>query len=429
MAETTLTASSVGRTRWRRIIPVAFLMYTIAYMDRINVGFGFSGMEKSLHISASAAGLAGGIFFFGYLFLQVPGGHMASKFSAKKFVFFALLVWGLFAILTGLVQNQAELLVVRFLLGVAEGGVWPATLVLLSRWFPSEERARANMYWMFCLPVAAIIMAPLSGLIVQHLSWRYLFIFEGIPPFLWAIVWWLLIADSPETAAFISPEEKAYLKAKFEEDRIAAKNVTQDWKSAFGNPKVWLLVLIYFLVQIGFYGFALWLPTVIKGLTNSGFTVTGLITALPFLAALILMWINANHSDKTGERKGHVGFPLIFGGLALLGSTLSSHVIILSLIFLILTEGFMLPYIGVFWTLPPLLVTDAGLGPTMGLINGIGNLGGFFGPFIVGALITATHSTVSGMITLTVVLVVSGILILSLRTAPMPGAVHSAVDA
>lgn len=420
MSQFSASNGSIGRTRWRRIIPVAFLMYTIAYMDRINVGFGFSGMEKSLHISASVAGLAGGIFFFGYLFLQIPGGHIAAKFSAKKFVLISLLVWGLFAILTGVVTNETELLVVRFLLGVAEGGVWPATLILLSRWFPLEERARANMYWMFCLPVAAIIMAPISGIIVQHLSWRYLFIFEGLPPFIWAIVWWLLIADSPETASFISADEKEYLRTKFEEDRAQTKDVSQDWRVAFSNPRVWLLVVIYFLVQVGFYGFALWLPTVIKGLTKSGFTATGFITALPFLAALILMWINANHSDRTGERKGHVALPLIFGGLALFGSTITTHMIWLSLIFLILTEGFMLPYIGVFWTLPPLLIKEAGLGPTMGLINGIGNLGGFFGPFIVGALITATHSTFSGMVTLTIVLIVAGLLILTLRTRTAP---------
>ncbi|SMC04826.1 Sugar phosphate permease [Sulfobacillus thermosulfidooxidans DSM 9293] len=414
MTNTVNVTSSPGRTRWRRIIPVAFLMYTIAYMDRINVGFGFDGMEKGLHISASTAGLAGGIFFFGYLFLQIPGGYIASKFSAKKFVFASLLVWGVFAVLTGLVQNKTELLVVRFLLGVAEGGVWPATLVLLSHWFPQDERARANMYWMFCLPAAAIIMAPLSGLIVQHLSWRYLFVLEGIPPFIWAIVWWIFIDDSPDTASFISPEERAYLQKKFQEDRAAAQDVSPSWKKAFTNPKVWLLVGIYFLVQVGFYGFALWLPTVIKNLTKTGFTETGLVTALPYLAALIVMWINANHSDKTGERKAHVALPLIFGGLALLGSTLTTQNILVSLIFLILTEAFMLPYIGVFWTLPPLLVTAEGLGPTMGLINGIGNLGGFFGPFIVGALITATHSTFAGLVTLTGVLIVAGLLVFSL---------------
>lgn len=408
--------ADIPRTRWRRIIPVAFLMYTIAYMDRINIGFGFSGIEKSLHTTASVAGLAGGIFFFGYLFLQIPGGHIAAKFSAKKFVLASLLVWGIFAILSGLVQNTTELLIVRFLLGVAEGGVWPATLILLSRWFPQEERARANMYWMFCLPVAAVIMAPVSGWIMANLSWRWLFILEGLPPFLWAIVWWLLIADSPTEAKFISSAERDYLAQKFEQDRLNTRPVANNWRAAFSNPRVWLLVLVYFLVQIGFYGFSLWLPTVIKNVSKTGFTATGFLTALPFLAAILFMWLNANHSDKTGERKAHVAVPLILGGIALFLSAVTSHAVLLSILLLILTEGFMLPYIGVFWTLPPMLVSPEGLGPTLGLINGIGNLGGFFGPFIVGALISTTHSTFSGLAVLTVVLIVAGLIVLSLRT-------------
>ena len=409
--------SSAGTVRWRRIIPIAFLMYTIAYMDRINVGFGFDGIEKSLHVSATLAGLAGGIFFFGYLFLQIPGGWIASRFSAKKFVFFSLLAWGTFAVLTGLVQNSTQLLIVRFLLGVSEGGVWPATLVLLSRWFPYDERGRANMYWMFCLPAAAIIMAPLSGAIVAHLSWRWLFIIEGLPPFVWAAIWWFAIDDSPETASFISPDERAYLKQKHSEDRATRPAATQDWKAAFRNPRVWLLVAVYFLVQIGFYGFSLWLPTVIKDVTKVGFTATGFLTAIPFLVALLFMWINANHSDKTGERKAHAAVPLILGGIALILSTVTTNTVLLSFVFLVLTEGFMLPYIGVFWTLPPLLAGPEALGPTMGLINGIGNLGGFFGPFIVGALITATHSTFAGLLVLTIVLVVAGLLLLSLPIA------------
>ncbi|NMP21400.1 MFS transporter [Sulfobacillus harzensis] len=411
-----MEAAAVPRVRWRRIVPIAFLMYTIAYMDRINVGFGFSGMEKSLHISAAIAGLAGGIFFFGYLFLQVPGGWFASRISAKKFVFYALLVWGVFAILTGLVSNEAELLIVRFLLGVAEGGVWPATLILLARWFPIEERARANMYWMFCLPVAAIIMAPISGAIVAHMSWRYLFIFEGIPPFIWAAIWWWTVDDSPETAKFISPEERDYLRAKFAEDTSRYQPSANNWRAAFSNGRIWLLVAVYFLVQVGFYGFSLWLPTVIKDVTKTGFTATGLLTALPYVAAVIFMWINANHSDRTLERRAQTALPLIFGGIMLILSALTTQIIFLSVIFLILTEGFMLPYVGVFWTLPPLIVAEDALGPTNGLINGIGNLGGFFGPYVVGALITATGTTFAGLVFLTIALLVAGGLLFTLRT-------------
>ena len=212
---TQLPMASTPHQRWWRIIPVAFLMYTIAFMDRINIGFGIPGMEKTLGIAADVAGLAGGIFFFGYMFLQIPGGQLAVTWSAKKFVFISLIVWGIFAILTGLVQNIAELLIVRFLLGVAEGGVWPATLILLAKWFPMEERGRANSYWMFCLPVASIIMSPISGWILTWTDWRTLFMLEGIPPLVWAAIWWFFIDESPDTAKWLSPEERSYLDRKF----------------------------------------------------------------------------------------------------------------------------------------------------------------------------------------------------------------------
>lgn len=220
-------------------------MYTIGFMDRINIGFGFSGMEKSLSTSATVAGLAGGIFFFGYLFLQIPGGQLGVRWSAKKFVTLSLLFWGFFAILTGAVQNVPELLTVRFLLGVAEGGVWPATLALLAKWFPMEERARANSYWMFCLPVAAIIMSPVAGLILAHMSWRWLFFLEGLPAFVWAVVWWIFIDDSPETAKWLSTEERDYLRAKFAEDEKNIRPIANNWQKAFVNGQVWLSVLTH----------------------------------------------------------------------------------------------------------------------------------------------------------------------------------------
>lgn len=414
---TQTSMASVPHQRWWRIIPVAFLMYTIAFMDRINIGFAIPGMEKSLGIAADVAGLASGIFFFGYMFLQIPGGQLAVKWSAKKFVLCSLLVWGIFAILTGLVQNTAELLIVRFILGVAEGGVWPATLVLLSRWFPMEERARANSYWMFCLPVASIIMSPISGWILTWTDWRMLFILEGIPPLVWAAIWWFFIDDSPDTAKWILPAEREYLDRKFAEERSATA-VTQQgrWTDALKSGRVWYLVVIYFLVQVGFYGVTLWLPVIIKGLTKQGFGLVGLLAALPYVAAVIGLYFNANHSDRTGERRLHVAIPLIIGGLMLLLSGLTGpSSAVLGVIFLILTEGFLLPYVGVFWTLPPMFLNEETVGSGMGLINALGNLGGFVGPYIIGYFIIATGSNLTGITILSISLVAGGIMTILFR--------------
>ncbi|QBD78877.1 MFS transporter [Ktedonosporobacter rubrisoli] len=410
-------AVAIPRQRWVRIIPVAFLMYTIAFMDRINIGFGIPGIEKSLGVDATIAGLASGIFFFGYLFLQIPGGHLAITWSARKFVTISLIVWGVFAVLTGLAQNATQLLIVRFILGVAEGGVWPATLVLLANWFPLDERARANSYWMFCLPVASIIMSPISGWILTWADWRTLFIIEGIPPLIWAVLWWFMIADKPEDAKWLSPEEKVYLEQKFAEDRHNALPQDKgDWKEGLKNAKVWWLVIVYFLIQVGFYGVSLWLPVMIKGLTKQNFGLVGIWSALPYVAAVIGLYLNANHSDRTGERKLHVAIPTIIGGIALLLSGLLGPASpLLGIIFLILTEGFLLPYVGVFWTLPPLILGQEAIGSGMGLINALGNLGGFVGPFIIGYFIATTGSNLTGIVLLSIALVVAGIMVLVFR--------------
>src|SRR2546421_2562023 len=410
---------SVPHKRWIRIIPAAFLMYTIAFMDRVNVGFGIPGIEKTLSVSATIAGLVSGIFFVGYVLLQIPGGQLAMKWSAKKFVFIMLIAWGIFAILTGLVQNVTELLIVRFFLGVAEGGVWPATLVLLGRWFPMEERARANSYWMFCLPVASIISSPISGWILTWSDWRTLFILEGIPPPIWAAIWSFTIDDSPDTARWISPEERQYLDQKFAEDRQTipvAKEEGSSWTDSLKDLKVWYLVIVYFLIQVGFYGVALWLPVIVKGLSKQGFGLVGLIATLPYIAAVIGMYLNANHSDRTGERKKHVAFPLIIGGIALLISGfLGKSSPVLGILFLILSEGFVLAYVGVFWTLPPLFLNKESVGSGMGLINALGNLGGFLGPFLVGYFISTTGSSLTGIVALCISLVLGGLMVLVFR--------------
>lgn len=402
------------RQRWTRIIPVAFLMYTIGFMDRINIGFGFSGMERSLSTTATMAGLAGGIFFFGYLFLQIPGGHWGVNWSAKKFVTLSLLFWAVFAILTGAVQNVPELLTVRFLLGVAEGGVWPATLALLAKWFPLDERARANSYWMFCLPVAAIIMSPVAGLILAHMSWRWLFYLEGLPALIWAGVWWMLIDDSPETAKWLSTEEREYLRAKFAEDAKTLRPVADNWRKAFVNGQVWLLVAVYFLGVTGLYGVTLWMPTIVKNLSSLGPIGVGLLGTLPYIVAVLALWLNSKHSDRTGERKWHIAVPLIVAGVSLLlSAAVGTSSPILAMIFLSLTEAGVMAFLGVFWTLPPVIVGPNALGSSMGLINGLGNLGGFLGPFMVGYLLTVSHNSMfAGLAFMTVLLVLGGVLIL-----------------
>lgn len=393
-----ISALSVPNQRWRRIIPIAFLMYTIAFMDRINVGVALPAMAKSLHFSSTISGTVFGIFFVGYLVLQIPGGHLAERWSAKRVVLILLVSWAVFAILTGFVQSVTELLIVRFFLGVAEGGVWPATLILLSHWFPREERARANNLWMLCLPVAAAVVSPLSGLILSqsHDNWRLLFVVEGIPPLIWAVVWALFLDDLPAQASWISPEERAYVEQAVQAERERRDRPDlRTYRAALTSPVVWLLCLAYFFIVIPGYGIASFLPTLLK---RSGYSigVVGVLTALPFVAAIVGLIVTGWLSDRAMSRRRHVIVPSIILGVGVVASALTQHLVVVSLLLLIAAGYGLYAMLGPFWAMVGQLLPPQTAGGGMGLVNAIGNLGGFAGPFIVGALDTATGSFLTG---------------------------------
>jgi sugar phosphate permease len=407
--------SKVPAQRWKRIIPIAFLMYTIAFLDRNNISFGLLGMEKDIGIGATYAGLAAGIFFFGYMFLQVPGALLAQKWSAKKFITISLIVWGVFSVLTGFVHNLTELLIVRFLLGVAEGGVSPATMILLTKWFPLNERARANGYWYLCIPVASIVSAPLSGLLLTYADWRWMFILEGLPPLIWAAIWWFVIDDSPSQAKWISKEEKDYLEKTLASEQQEIKKSSGSFKDAIKNRNVIILLLVFCFLQIGFYGFGLWLPKLIKSIAGGSVMKISLLTAIPWICAMVGSIINSRHSDKTKDYKWHIAIPILVGGVCLLLSVwMGSDHPILSIAFLSLCLGFMYCY-GVYWTAVTSYLTDSVLSVAMGTINAVGNLGGFVGPYIVGFLISTTGNFLMGEMFLIVSLIISGLLAMLLR--------------
>lgn len=404
---------SIPKSRFVRIIPISLIMYMVAYMDRNNIGFAFDGMADSLHLSPGLIGTAGGIFFLGYVLLQIPAGYLASRFSTAKILFITQIVWGILACSTAFVQNGTQLLVIRFILGMAEAALYPCLLVLIARWFPLSERARANSLWQLGAPISSLIMGPISGIIVTNHDWRWMFIIQGFPALLIAIVWLFVIKDSPDKVISLSKEERDYLKKEQEKDeQAAAKNITVKqnfWKETFTNPKVWILCCSYFLMNMGAYGVALWLPKIIQNLTHSGYTTVGFISILPAAAGIIGLYVNASHSDKTGERRWHAALALILGGTCLLLSTFTSQYVIISVIFLVLTSMFAGGFGAVFWSIPPMIINPSTLGPSIGLINGIGNLGGFFGPMIVGTLIGQSGSTTLGLIFLAISYICGGL--------------------
>jgi len=427
-----MPVQAIPAQRWVRIIPAAFLMYTIAFIDRNNIAFGFFGMQKDLAIGATASGIAGGIFFFGYLFLQVPGSLLAENWSAKRFITAALLIWGACAMATALVQNLTQLLIIRFVLGVVEGGVSPATMILLTKWFPLSERSRANALWYLCIPAASIVTGPVSGWILTHYDWRMLFFLEGFPAVIWAAVWWWLIDDSPRTAKWISPAEREYLESTLAAEKKTLRAEVPSVSAVLRNRNVIVLLLLFCFLQVGFYGYGLWLPTIVKALSQGTIMQVGWISAIPWICAMIGSLVISARADRTGDYKTYIAGPILASALFLTLSVLAGpgHPV-LAITALSICLGFMYCY-AVYWAALSSFLAEDVLAVAMGTINAIGNLGGFFGPFIVGFLIDRTGTPLVGEGFLIACLVISGLFALQLRNRTVqrpPSAAAARADA
>ncbi|QOR84139.1 MFS transporter [Geobacillus stearothermophilus] len=381
-------------------------MYMLAYMDRINIGVLMPYIQEDLNISSSAAGDIAGIFFIGYLLLQIPGGILATKWSAKKFIFILMILWGLAAMASGFVQTEGQLKLVRFLLGVAEGGVWPAVLVLLANWFTIQERARANAFWMACLPVSAILMAPITGILLKHFSWKTVLILEGIPPIVWAFVWYAMIKDRPTEAKWMDENEKQQLlHALTAEQSQSAKS--QGYAAAFKNKAVWGLVIMYFLWMTGFYGYTMWVPSVVSEFTDDS-SVMGWLTAIPFTCALVGMIVNSSWSDRRMNRTQHVVIPLFVAACAMIMGQFVETPLLKMILLSITAIGVYAPY-GPLWTIPTAIIPAEVAGAAMGLQNAIGNLGGYNRPKFFGVLKDLTGNYHAGFYFLALSLALAGI--------------------
>jgi len=383
---------AVPKDRWLRIIPPMILIYVIAYMDRMNIGFAIAGgMNETLGLTATIAGLAAGIFFVGYIVLQIHGGHIAEHGSAKKFIFWTILAWGGISILTGFVQNEWQLLVMRFLLGVAEGGVWPAILVSISNWFPAKECGRANAFFMTSLALAAVITNPFTGWIVEKFDWRWVFFIEGGISLGLIFVWTPLFSDHPRDAKWISKEEKEYLEETLHKEKEAFTSQVRGsgyYKQLLRDRNLWMLTAIYFCNQVGQYGFLLWLPTILRDLTKMGMTSVGFLSALPYIFALLGLYVFPALADKTMNRRRYTALTEFGFGFCLFLSTQFPGQIWLAYFFIVMTGVFTKAPAAVFWAMPRTLFTPGLSGAARGFINAIGNIGGFLGPFLVGWIST-----------------------------------------
>lgn len=308
--------------RWWAIMPIVFITYSLAYLDRANYGFAAAaGINQDLGISKGLSSLIGALFFLGYFFFQIPGAIYAERRSVKKLVFWSLILWGGCATLTGMVSNIPSLMAIRFVLGVVEAAVMPAMLVFIANWFTKSERSRANTFLILGNPVTVLWMSVVSGYLVNSFGWRHMFIAEGLPAVVWAVIWWFIVKDKPAQVSWLSDQEKRDLDATLRAEQAAIKPV-KNYREAFKSPAVIKLCAQYFCWSIGVYGFVLWLPSILKSGSTLGMVETGWLSAVPYLAATIAMLLASWASDKLQARKVFVWPFLLIGAVAFAGSYL-----------------------------------------------------------------------------------------------------------
>jgi ACS family tartrate transporter-like MFS transporter len=409
----TIEKTTLRKVFWR-IVPYTFLLYVISYLDRANLGYAALEMNKDLALSAEAFGFAGGIFFIGYFLFEVPSNVALQKYGSRIWISRILLTWGIVAFVTGFAQNATQLYCLRFLLGVAEAGFFPGIIIYLTYWFRLKEQATTVAFFTAAIPVSYLLGAPLSTWVMDNVSglglqgWRWMLILEGIPAVAAGIFNYFYMTDRPEKAKWLTEEERSWLIAELAIDHEKRKNVEHLglWQ-AISNPKVLFLSAIYFIYQVGNLGIGLWMPQIIQsfGQQLSHFQI-GLVAMIPYAVATVIMVLWSKNSDRTGERQMHTAVPLLIGGLALAATGLTHNAYISVALISIALAG-IYAFKSPFWSLPGLFLSRSTAAVSIAAINAIGNLGGFVGPYVMGAAKTWTGSALGGLIFLAVLLILS----------------------
>jgi len=369
----------------RRLIPFLFLCYILAYLDRVNVGFAKLQMLKDLSLSDAAFATGAGIFFIGYFLFEVPSNILLKRFGARTWIARIMISWGIISSAMMLVRNEWTFYGVRFLLGLAEAGFFPGIIFYLTLWYPSRLRSTRTALFVSGIAVSGVLGNPISGLIMESLSdkaglagWQWLFLAEGVPSILVGIGVYFYLDSGIAEAKWLSDEEKALLARNIE---------AEDWHKhevrvidAFKSGKVWALCAIYFTLMIGLYGISFWLPTIVKAFGVQGYLPVGLITAIPYAVAVVGMILLSWHSDRTGERRMHYVLNVTAGGLGLILSGLFAAHPVLAMIFLSVGTLGVIGSMPLFWPIPSAFLAGTAAAAGIGMVNSIGNLGGYVGP-------------------------------------------------
>jgi sugar phosphate permease len=419
---TVTPTAELGRQRWKRVLPIVFITYSLAYLDRSNYSIGIAGgMKDDLAITGAMASLIGAAFFLGYFMLQIPGAVYAEQRSVKRLIFWSLIAWGILASVQGVLSSAGALIAVRFGLGLVEAAVLPAMVIFLSHWFTKRERGRANTILILGNPITVLWLTAISGYVIEGISWRGMFIVEGLPAIAWAFVFRALVTDHPRDAAWLDPAEKEGVERALTEEQRNLPRTRSYWE-ALRSHNVVLLSAQYFLWSVGVYGFVFWLPSIVKAGSGAGIGDTGLISAAPYALAALLMYLNSRASDRAGTRVVYVWPWLALAAVCFYGSyLLGPDRFWPSYALLFIAGGAMYaPYGPYFASISEFLAREVAA-PAIALVNSFGALGSFAGSYFVGWLDDLTGGPSTSFLLLAGSLAAAAVLMLFVR-APKPPA-------
>ncbi|QRI88756.1 MFS transporter [Delftia lacustris] len=414
-ADSPETARAYAKVFWR-LVPFLMLCYVIAYLDRVNVGFAKLQMSQDLGFSETVFGLGAGVFFIGYFLFEVPSNLLMHRLGARVWIARIMITWGILSAMFMYVETPTGFYILRFLLGLAEAGFYPGVILYLTYWYPAHRRAKIVALFMSAIPVAGIFGNPLSGWIMQAFhgdhglhGWQWMFLIEAIPALVIGVVTIFYLDNGISSAKWLTASEKKLLAREIELDQQHSGAQKHSLKAVFADRRVWWMCLIYFAFVAGQYGLTFWMPTLIKSTGVTGALNIGLLSAIPFLCAIVVMNLMGHSADRRRERRWHLIVPALMGAVGFAMTAFFADNTVLSLIFLSLAAAGVLTCAPLFWSLPTAFLSGTAAAAGIAIVNSVGNLAGFASPYMIGYLKDLTQSTQAGMFVLAGVLVVGAI--------------------
>jgi ACS family tartrate transporter-like MFS transporter len=406
-----------------RLLPLVFAMYVVCYVDRANVSFAALRMRADLGMTASAYGFGVGVFFLGYTLFEVPGAIIVERWSARKWMARIMITWGFITIFTGFVHTPRQFYVARVLVGLAEASFFPGIIVYLTHWFRSSDRAKAIGFFYTGVPAATVAGSLIASVLIEThwlgiAGWRWLFILEGVPPIILGVIAFFYLTDWPRQAHWLPADEREWIAGELESETRAKKQVHDYtiWQ-AVRDRNVLLMATAWVLFLVGTLGSLYWTPIFVKRLSGLPDAKVAFLSVLPGLFGIAGMLLNGWHSDKVGERRWHCAVPLLIAGVLYFGLLTPNIPFPIAIALLAVAAGFFYSFQPVFWSIPTTILCESAAAASFGLINSIGQIGGFVGPYAVGYLTDRTGKHAAAFVLIGACLLLSGSVISLLKIA------------